>query len=87
MRLSKKAIRIIDMQQYRAYGLGYIQAVKDMQIWFTADFPGVVLSKLDVMGSEAATFLEAMNRENYKEVSAAAREHVAELHKLLGISK
>ena len=28
MRLSKKALTIIDMQQYRAYGLGYLQAVE-----------------------------------------------------------
>lgn len=30
MKLSKKALTIIDAEQYRAYGLGYSQAVEDM---------------------------------------------------------
>lgn len=85
MRLSKKALTIIDMQQYRAYGLGYVQAVKDMQEWLVSGIPGVVMSKLGEMGNGAAKSLEAMNEAHYGDVSSVAREHVAELHRMLGV--
>lgn len=87
MRLSKKALTIIDMQQYRAYGLGYIQAVRDMQAWLMTGIPGVVMSKLDEMGKGAARSLEDMNAAHYSDVSEVAREHVAELHRMLGVDE
>lgn len=85
MKLSKKALAIIDAAQYRAYGLGYTQAVEDMQEWFTACLPGVVMSQLMRMGRDAANSLEAMNQSHYEDVSEAAREHVAMLHERLGV--
>lgn len=85
MKLSKRALTIIDAEQYRAYGLGYAQAVADMQEWFTACLPGVVMSQLVRMGRDAAKSLEAMNQSHYEDVSKAAREHVAMLHERLGV--
>lgn len=85
MKLSKRALTIIDAAQYRAYGLGYAQAVEDMQSWFTACLPGVVMSQLARMGRDAAKSLEAMNQSHYEDVSKAARKHVAMLHERLGV--
>lgn len=85
MKLSKKALAIIDSEQYRAYGLGYAQAVEDMQTWLTTCMPGVVMSQLARMGRDASKSLEAMEQSHYKDVSVAAREHVAELHERLGV--
>ena len=85
MKLSKRALTIIDAEQYRAYGLGYAQAVENMQEWFTACLPGVVMSQLVRMGRDAAKSLEAMNQSHYEDVSKAAREHVAMLHERLGV--
>lgn len=87
MKLSKKALTIIDAAQYRAYGLGYAQAVKDMQSWLTASLPGVVMSQLTRMGRDAAKSLDAMEQSHYKNVSEAAREHVKELHEMLGVDE
>lgn len=83
MKLSKKALTIIDAEQYRAYGLGYAQAVEDMQKWFTDCLPGVVMSQLMRMGRDAANSLEAMNQSHYEDVSEVAREHVTMLHERL----
>lgn len=85
MKLSKKALTIIDSAQYRAYGMGYAQAVEDMQAWLTDCLPGVVMSQLMRMGRDAAKSLEAMNRSHYEDVSDAARRHVAMLHESLGV--
>lgn len=85
MKLSRKALSIIDAAQYRAYGLGYMKAVEDMQAWLTACLPGVVISEPARMGSSAAKSLDAMNRAHYEDVSAEARKHVSELHELLGV--
>ena len=85
MKLSKKALTIIDAEQYRAYGMGYAQAVEDMQEWLTACLPGVVMSQLVRMGRDVAKSLEAMNQSHYEAVSKAAREHVAMLHDRLGV--
>ena len=87
MRLSKKALAIIDAAQYRAYGLGYRKAVYDMQAWLTASLPNVVVAKVDALGRDAAKSLEIMNECHYGDVSRAAREHVAELHRLLGVDE
>lgn len=87
MKLSKKALTIIDAAQYRAYGLGYAQAVKDMQSWLTASLPGVVMSQLTRMGRGAAKSLDAMEQSHYENVSEAAREHVKELHEMLGVDE
>ena len=85
MRLSKKALTVIDAAQYRAYGLGYAQAVEDMQEWLTTCLPGVVMSQLMRMGRDAAKSLDAMEQSHYEDVSKAAREHVEELHESLGV--
>lgn len=87
MKLSKRALTIIDIEQYRAYGLGYAQAVEDMQAWLTACLPGVVMSQLARMGRDAAKSLEAMSQSHYEDVSKAAREHVAMLHERLGVDE
>ena len=87
MKLSKRALAIIDAEQYRAYGLGYAQAVEDMQTWLTSCLPGVVMSQLVRMGRDAAKSLEAMSQSHYEDVSKAAREHVAVLHERLGVDE
>ena len=85
MKLSKKALTIIDMQQYRAYGLGYLQAVDDMRSWFTASLPGVVMSELAEMGCRASRSLDRLNEYHRADVSGAARELLAETHEMLGV--
>lgn len=85
MKLSKKALTIIDMQQYRAYGLGYLQAVDDMRSWFTASLPGVFMSELAEMGCRASRSLDRLNEYHREDVNEAARELLAETHEMLGV--
>ncbi len=85
MKLTKKALTIIDMQQYRAYGLGYMQAITDMQRWLTTGIPNVVMSELERLAARTVKSLDAMNEAHYKDVSENARTLLSETHELLGV--
>ena len=83
--MSKKALGIIDMQQRRAYGLGYLQAIDDMKSWLTSGIPLISVSVLERLGTEAAKSLDSMNDYHRKDVDKAANELLEETHEMLGV--
>lgn len=85
MKLSKKAVTIIDAQVYRAYGMGYSDAIRDMAAWLNVDLPGVVNSVLERKAAEIGRTLHECEAGNYRAINDSAREHVELTHVALGL--